>query len=169
VLSSRFHVDWAVQTGGTLEDRPRYNKGATFEPFPFPNPTPEQRTLIAEIGEELDATRKAALAKHRHLSMTALYNLTKKLRAGVALTKTEEIDVRDARARIVVHLHDQLDAAVAAAYGWPADLAAAEIVTRLVELNAERAAQESAGRVAWLRPEFQVPKLNISIAGPVQV
>ena len=36
VLSSRFHVAWALSRGGTLEDRPRYNSLAAFEPFPFP-------------------------------------------------------------------------------------------------------------------------------------
>lgn len=68
-------------------------------------------------------------------------------------------------------LHDELDAAVLQAYGW-ADLqaaladhraAAAEarsaavetLLERLVALNAKRAAEEAAGTVRWLRPEFQ--------------
>ena len=53
-------------------------------------------------------------------------------------------------------LHDELDAAVADAYGWPADLPDEEILARLVALNAERAAEEAAGPVRWLRPEYQV-------------
>ncbi|HWH16751.1 MAG TPA: hypothetical protein VNT77_00205, partial [Allosphingosinicella sp.] len=53
-----------------------------------------------------------------------------------------------------------LDAAVAAAYGWPADLPAAEIVARLVALNAERAAEEAAGHVRWLRPDYQKPRFG---------
>ena len=36
LLSSRMHVLWALARGGTLEDRPRYNSLAAFEPFPFP-------------------------------------------------------------------------------------------------------------------------------------
>ncbi len=36
VLSSCIHVTWALAAGGTLEDRPRYNKSRCFEPFPFP-------------------------------------------------------------------------------------------------------------------------------------
>ena len=35
--------------------------------------------------------------------------------------------------------HAQLDAAVADAYGWPADLPDAEILERLLALNLERA------------------------------
>ncbi|WP_395444555.1 class I SAM-dependent DNA methyltransferase [Caulobacter sp. UC70_42] len=37
-LSSRHHVVWALAQGGTLEDRPRYNKTRCFDPFPFPDP-----------------------------------------------------------------------------------------------------------------------------------
>lgn len=38
--------------------------------------------------------------------------------------------------------HDKLDAAVAAAYGWPADLKEEEILERLLKLNLERASPE---------------------------
>ena len=65
-----------------------------------------------------------------------------------------------ARAGIVGRLHQQIDAAVAAAYGWPADLPPAEIVARLVALNAERAAEEAAGTVRWLRPDYQIPRFG---------
>ena len=34
VMSSRIEVAWMLGTGGTLEDRPRYNKTKTFDPFP---------------------------------------------------------------------------------------------------------------------------------------
>ena len=56
---------------------------------------------------------------------------------------------------ILKQLHDELDAAVAKAYGWPANLSADEILSRLVALNAERAAEEARGLVRWLRPEYQ--------------
>jgi len=44
---------------------------------------------------------------------------------------------------------------VFAAYGWPAVLTDAEILERLVALNAERAAEEKRGVIHWLRPEYQ--------------
>lgn len=160
LLSSRTHRVWSEVTGGWLGvgNDSVYAKGKTFDPFPFPDPTPTQRSAIADFAEELDATRKAALAEHPRLTMTGLYNLVEKLRAGASLTPAEERNARDARARIVRHLHDQLDAAVAAAYGWPVDLAPAEIVACLVALNAERAAEEAAGHVRWLRPDYQIPR-----------
>ena len=58
---------------------------------------------------------------------------------------------------ILRQLHDELDAAVAEAYGWPADLPEDEILVRLVTLNAERAKEEEKGVVRWLRPEYQKP------------
>ena len=36
ILSSRLHVTWMLSSGGTLEDRPRYNKTKIFDPMPFP-------------------------------------------------------------------------------------------------------------------------------------
>lgn len=51
---------------------------------------------------------------------------------------------------------------VAQAYGWPANLSHKEILARLVALNKERAAEEAAGRVRWLRPEYQIPRFGTS-------
>lgn len=79
------------------------------------------------------------------------------LRAGRALLP-EERDVLDAgQVAVLLHLHGRLDEAVAAAYGWPADLPAPAVVERLVALNRERAQEEAAGQVRWLRPGFQAP------------
>jgi hypothetical protein len=39
------------------------------------------------------------------------------------------------------HLHQALDEAVAAAYGWPADLPEDDILARLLELNHTRTSQ----------------------------
>jgi hypothetical protein len=47
---------------------------------------------------------------------------------------------------------------VFAAYGWPTTLTDAEILERVVALNAERAKEEAVGLVRWLRPEYQNPK-----------
>ncbi len=56
---------------------------------------------------------------------------------------------------LLLALHQKLDAAVSDAYGWPVDLADADILTRLVALNHDRAAEEAQGQVRWLRPEYQ--------------
>lgn len=54
-------------------------------------------------------------------------------------------------------LHDDIDAAVADAYGWPWPLIDAEILERVVALNTARAAEEARGHIRWLRPGYQIP------------
>ncbi len=154
VLSSRIHIVFSSVAGGTLEDRPRYNKSDCFDPFPFPLCGEREKARIRELAEALDAHRKQVQAKHA-VTLTGLYNVLEKIRAGETLTE-KEISVHDrGLVSTLKSLHDELDAAVSAAYGWPATLADAEILERLVALNAERAAEEGRGIIRWLRPEYQ--------------
>lgn len=157
VLSSRIHTTFALAAGGTLEDRPRYNKTRCFDPYPFPDCQDAAKARIRALGEELDAHRKRIQTQHPRLSLTAMYNVLEAIRAERELTTKEQAIYEDGLIAILRQLHDELDAAVAAAYGWPADLTAAEILSRLVALNAQRAAEETAGHVRWLRPEYQNP------------
>lgn len=160
VLQSRIHEIWFLAACGWLGvgNDPRYNKTQVFDPFPFPNATDAQRAEITAVAEELDAHRKARLAEHPHLTLTGLYNVLAAIRSGKPLTAAEK-DVHDAgQVSILRALHDRLDAAVAASYGWPADLSDAAVVARVVALNAERVREEAAGIVRWLRPEFQAPE-----------
>ena len=57
--------------------------------------------------------------------------------------------------------HDELDAAVLAAYGLPAGASTDDILAHLVQLNTQRAAEEAQGRVRWLRPAFQNPQNSL--------
>ncbi|MFO7920343.1 MAG: class I SAM-dependent DNA methyltransferase, partial [Nioella sp.] len=59
---------------------------------------------------------------------------------------------------ILRDIHDQIDAGVADAYGWPADLSDDDILHRLVDLNRERAAEEARGHIRYLRPDYQNPE-----------
>ena len=87
----------------------------------------------------------------------AKYKALEKLRADEALNAKEK-QIHDAGLISVLRqLHDDLDAAVFAAYGWPPTLTDAEILERLVALNAERAKEEASGFVRWLRPDYQNP------------
>ena len=157
VLSSRIHTAWALAAGGTLEDRPVYNKTRCFDPFPFPDCDEVKKARVRESGEELDAHRKWQQAAHPSLTITDMYNVLEKLRAGVALSERERRTHELGLVSVLLQLHDELDAAVADAYNWPHALSDADILARLVELNTQRAAEERSGRVRWLRPEFQHP------------
>ena len=126
-------------------------------PFPFPAATEAQQQAIRDLAEQLDAHRKRVLAVHQDLTLTGLYNVLEKLRAGEALTEKERDIHERGLVSVMKHLHEQIDAAVFDAYGWPRDLSDEEILARLVELNKERRAEEAKGLVRWLRPEYQAP------------
>lgn len=181
ILSSQVHVEWALAAGGRLGvgNDPRYNKSRCFEPFTFPAEdsglTPELAARIGKLAEAIDAHRKARQAAQEAVTLTGLYNVLEALRAGRVLSAKEKALHEQGLVSVLRSLHDELDSAVLAAYGW-ADLAPVpwpaegdeaalatrqawtdELLTRLVALNTRRAAEEAAGTVRWLRPEFQDP------------
>ncbi|MDO6391304.1 class I SAM-dependent DNA methyltransferase [Pontibacter sp. BT731] len=158
VLSSKIHIIWALATGGRLEDRPVYDKTRCFDTFPFPTPTEDQKEQIRGIAEQLDVHRKQRQAQHPTLTITDMYNVLEKLRSGGALSAKEQKTHDQGLVSILLQLHNELDAAVAAAYGWPANLPEEEILERLVALNKARAAEEARGLIRWLRPEYQNPQ-----------
>ena len=128
VLHSRFHELWARGMGTQLrevESGFRYTPTTCFETFPFPRPTEEQREAIGAAAADLNDKRESWLnppgisaAELRKRTLTNLYNQ---------------------RPTWLDNAHAKLDAAVADAYGWPADLTDTEILERLLALNLERA------------------------------
>jgi hypothetical protein len=166
ILSSSVHGAWALAAGGTLEDRPVYNKTLCFDPFPFPACTPEATEAVRQIAERLDAHRKRQQEQHADLTMTGMYNVLEALREGRPLTPKEKAIHDKGLVSVLREIHDELDRAVFAAYGWPSDLTDEQILERLVALNAERAREEEGGLVRWLRPEFQCP--TAAAPAPVQ-
>lgn len=160
VLSSHIHTTYALAAGGWLGygNDPVYVKTRCFDTFPFPDATPAQREAIGALAEELDAHRKRVLAAHAdRLTLTTLYNVLEKRRSGAEMTPAERDAYDLGQVGVMLDLHQRIDRAVAEAYGWPADLPDAEILTRLVALNAERHREEARGTIRWLRPEFQNP------------
>jgi len=156
VLSSRIHVVYSLAAGSWLGvgNDPVYAKSRCFDPFPFPLCGEREQARIRELAEALDAHRKQVQAKHG-VTLTGLYNVLEKIRAGETLNSKEQFVHARGLVSTLKSLHDDLDDAVSAAYGWPASLTDAEILERLVALNAERAAEEARGVIHWLRPEYQ--------------
>jgi hypothetical protein len=86
-----------------------------------------------------------------------------KLRSGEPLTAKDKTIHETGLVAVLRQLHDELDTAVLTAYGWN-DLAPGDtdaLLDRLVALNAERAAEEAAGHIRWLRPDFQNPSAAV--------
>lgn len=160
VLSSRFHVAWALRAGGRLGigNDPRYSKSRCFDPFPFPEASEAQKQAIRRPAEALDALRKQVLAGHPDLTLTKLYNVRAAIRSRGSLS-AREASVRDRGLALILDEHHQaIDDAVADAYGWPAGLPDEEVLARLVTLNRQRRQDEERRQVRWLRPDYQRPR-----------
>ncbi len=143
VLSSRTHEVWAMSRSSTIKGDPRYTNTSCFETFPWPYPvTDDQRKRVAEASRAV-ITRRHEICVEANIGLTALYNAV------------DEGAYTDLRA-----MHDELNEAVAAAYGWLASIShdGDEIVHRLLELNREIAAgtrtYDPFGAQAWAAQEL---------------
>lgn len=146
LLSSRVHELWARLFSSTLGDGIRYTASDCFQTFPFPPAhtlTPE--SALGRIGAQLYRERLAFMREQA-------YGLTKTYNA------LEDPELREPSVVRLRELHLELDAAVLEAYGWGelappayptkhADPDAwrtfeGELLDRLFQLNAERAARQ---------------------------
>jgi type II restriction/modification system DNA methylase subunit YeeA len=167
LLHSRIHEVWALKLGTRLETRPRYTPTTSFETFPFPKPTEEQREAIAGAAKELDELRNNWLnppewtreeilefpgsvdgpwARYVHDANeqgigTVKYPriVPKGDKEAEQLAKRTLTNLYNERPTWLDLAHRKLDEAVFAAYGWDASLSDDEILARLLELNHERA------------------------------
>ncbi|RUR26706.1 class I SAM-dependent DNA methyltransferase [Vreelandella andesensis] len=179
ILSSRVHTLFAIRAGGWLGvgNDSTYNHLDCFLKFPMPK---EMTETIGQLAEQIDTHRKRQQAEHPTLTLTGIYNVMEKLRAGEALNAKEQTINQQGLVSTLMDDHDQLDRAVFSAYGWddlakqlvglpgattplpdkPAAQAEAEeeLLMRLVALNKQRAAEEAQGKVRWLRPAYQAPE-----------
>ncbi len=174
VLSSSLHGSWALAAGSWLGvgNDPVYVKSRCFETFPFPDDdtglTPSLRERIASLAEQIDAHRKRQQAAHPGLTLTGMYNVLEALRAERELTAKEKTIHTQGLVAVLASLHAELDSAVLSSYGLPAAHTATEairtdaLLTYLVQLNAQRAVEESSGHIRWLRPEFQNASATLS-------
>ncbi len=165
ILQSRFHELWSLALGSSLEDRPRYTPSTTFETFSFPKDlTPDfpASTYAANPHAQAIAAAARELVEKRDLWLNPpdLIERVPEVVPGypdriiprnpeaAAILKTRTLtNLYNTRGTPegtwLDNLHRALDEAVAAAYGWAADLADDEILGRLLELNRARSAQSA--------------------------
>lgn len=161
-LHSRFHEQWALRMGTSLEDRPRYTPTTTFETFPFPagvltSPDPDaQFPAIAAAAKALDQHRENWLNPAKYVDWA---HTPEEEEAGfpkrpvakpgceAELKKLTLTNLYNQRPNWLKNDHEALDKAVAAAYGWN-DYSPAwtdeDILGRLLALNLERAKAQTA-------------------------
>lgn len=158
ILHSRFHEAWTFRTcswHGVGND-PTYNSESVFETFPFPDGlTPD--VAVEEYVTDLRSKEIAAAAKRLDELRNAWLNppdliriepevvpgypdriLPKDTVAAAILRERTLTNLYNQRPQWLAEAHADLDAAVAAAYGWPADIAEEDALARLLELNLAR-------------------------------
>lgn len=101
VLQSEIHWKWALKYGNKLENRPQYSPSDCFETFPFPLEVNE----LDVIGERFYFARQKTM-RVREEGLTKIYNRFH----NPDDVATDIIELR--------HLSQELDRAVAGAYGW---------------------------------------------------
>ena len=188
VLHSRIHETWTLATCGWhgKGNDATYNPTECYETFPFPHPTPAQEAAIADAAKELNEWRERWLnppewTVERILEFPGsavgpwsryVFNPDKN---GIGTVRYPRLEPRDPdcaaklKKRTLTNLynerpawldfaHKKLDAAVAAAYGWSADLTDEQILERLLALNLERAAEEASAQKSPKRKSAQRDK-----------
>lgn len=164
LLTSRHHEIWSLATcswHGVGND-PTYNANSCFEAFPFPEGLTPNLKPEAYTNPHAEAIAAAAVRlnelRENWLNPTDLVQrlpevvpgypdriLPKDDESAKELKKRTLTNLYNLKPAWLVKAHERLDAAVASAYGWPADLSDDEILSRLFELNQARAQGQTSG------------------------
>jgi type II restriction/modification system DNA methylase subunit YeeA len=160
ILHSRFHESWSLRRGTWLGvgNDPRYTPTTTFESFPFPEGlTPNipasdyaddpRAKAITKAAKRLDELRNAWLNPPDLIRIEPEVVpgypdrvLPKDAEAAAMLRQRTLTNLYNQRPQWLVDAHHDLDAAVAAAYGWPTEISEEEALAKLLELNLARTA-----------------------------
>ncbi len=162
ILHSR-HEAWSLRLGTWLGvgNDPRYTPTTTFETFPFPEslspniPAPayaaDPRAIrIATAAKKLDGLRRIWLNPPDLVRIEPEVapgypdrTLPKDADAAKKLKVRTLTNLYNQRPQWLADVHEALDRAVAAAYGWPEDISTDEALEKLLALNlARRTRQE---------------------------
>ncbi|MDE0331603.1 MAG: N-6 DNA methylase [Nitrospinae bacterium] len=155
ILHSRFHEAWALKLGTSLEDRPRYTPTTTFETYPFPEglspdiPASDyaedpRAVAIAEAAQRLVELRDRWLNPPEWVEWVdepvpgyPKRPVPRDETAAKKLKKRTLTNLYNAREQWLKNAHEELDAAVAAAYGWPTDISEEDALAELLRMNLE--------------------------------
>ena len=140
ILHSRQHELWARVQGTQLresESGTRYTPTTTFETFPFPWAPGQEPQGDPRVEAIAAAARRLVELRDNWLNPPGA--------DAAELKKRTLTNLYNQRPAWLDMAHKKLDAAVFAAYGWPADLTDEQILERLLALNLERAVAQGGG------------------------
>jgi len=158
ILHSRFHEVWSLRLGtrqGKGND-PRYTPTTTFETFPFPDGLSPDIPATNYAGNPhavaiAEAARRLVELRDRWLNPPEWVEwvdepvlgypkrpVPRNEQAAKELKKRTLTNLYNTRPQWLADAHASLDAAVAAAYGWSADISDDEALRELLALNLAR-------------------------------
>ncbi len=155
ILHSRFHEAWSLRLGTWLGvgNDPRYTPTTTFETFPFPmglspdvsagDYADDSRAIaIADAARQLVDLRDRWLNPPEWVAWVdePVHGYPKRpvphdAATAKELKKRTLTNLYNARPQWLANAHADLDAAVAAAYGWPAGISNDDALRELLALN----------------------------------
>ena len=158
ILHSRFHEAWSLRLGTWLGkgNDPRYTPTTTFETFPFPKGlTPNtpaadyaddpRAAAIADVAQRLVELRDRWLNPPEWVEWLdepvpgyPTRPVPRDEAAATALKTRTLTSLYNARPQWLADAHAVLNAAVATAYGWPADISDDDALAELLALNGSR-------------------------------
>ena len=153
ILHSRYHEAWSLRLGTSLGDTPRYTPTTTFDTFPFPmGLSPD--VPAGDYADDpraiaiADAARRLVELRDRWLNPPEWVAWVDEPVPGYPkrpvphdaatareLKKRTLTNLYNARPQWLADAHAGLDAAVAAAYGWPAGISQDDALRELLVLN----------------------------------
>jgi len=160
ILHSRFHELWTLRQRSWegVGNDPRYTGTTTFETFPFPQgltPTTPAAQYAADPRAIAiaDAARRLNQLRENWLNPPELVRCEPEVvpgfpnrlipvdaKAEAELKRRTLTNLYNQRPAWLAQAHKHLDEAVAAAYGWPADIGEEDALKKLLELNLSRSA-----------------------------
>ena len=155
ILHSRFHEAWSLRLGTWLGkgNDPRYTPTTTFETFAFPEGLSPNLPAVAQAPGShaaaiAEAARRLVELRGRWLNPPEWVEwvaepvpgyperpVPRDKSAAKALKSRTLTNLYNARPQWLTDAHAALDAAVAAAYGWPADIPEDDALHELLSLN----------------------------------
>jgi len=162
ILHSRFHEIWSLRLGGWhgVGNDPQYTPRMGFETFPFPEGLTPNRPAAEYAGDPraitiAETARRLYELREAWLNPPDLVERVPEVvpgfpdrivpvspKAALILKKRTLTNLYNERPAWLDNAHRELDAAVAAAYGWPADISEEDALARLLALNLERAGRQ---------------------------
>ena len=155
ILHSGFHEAWSLRLGTWLGkgNDPRYTPTTTFETFPFPEGLSPDVPTANHAGDSraiaiAEAARRLVQLRGRWLNPPEWVDwahdpapdypqrpVPRDDAAAAEVKRRTLTNLYNSRPRWLVDAHATLDGAVAAAYGWSADISVDDALCELMILN----------------------------------